>query len=86
MKTSKEYQHIVAELKGDVELSIAKILMKHKDIKSVAYKGTMFDIRIGENENGARCVFLCELPLMTYKLEDTLEVLEDLEYCVENIT
>lgn len=60
-----------AELNSDIELSIAKIVMKNK-IKDM-------NICIKENKNGFRSVYFNDVPLFERHIEDNIDLLETLE-------
>ncbi len=63
----------LAELSGDIELAIAKILMRNPAIKNETA------LRLDTDDNNVRCVFYENTPIRTLTVEQNLNFLEDLE-------
>ncbi len=72
---AKELLDRLGTLYYDTELSIAKILMKHKNITDT--DGT--EISLGTDNNGVRCVFYGYDPINELDINDMIGVLEYLE-------
>lgn len=72
---AKELLDRLGTLYYDTELSIAKILMKHKNLTDV--DGT--EISLGTDKNGVRKVFYDGQPIDNLDIDDMIGVLEYLE-------
>lgn len=71
---SGDYRSKANDLNNDIELSIAKYLMKYKDIKFI----NNIPIFIGE-DNGVRCVFYNNTPIRCNSVEVNCDILERIE-------
>lgn len=65
----------VNNINGDVEVAIAKILMKNKDLEDA--------LHIGYDENNVRCVLMNDVPIRKFYVEDNIKLLEELENKLE---
>ena len=68
---SSIYLSNIADINAEVELSIAKLLMRNKDYKDA--------VHIGVDENNIRCVKLNDTPIRKLHVEDNIKILENLE-------
>ena len=69
MRRAGEFLSKIAEINSDIEIAIAKILRK-KEFE---------ELEIGKDDNGVNCVLYKGKPLRFYKVEENIDLLEQLE-------